>query len=620
MSPAPERSLVSDVLAMERWEDARATLLAAPLAFSSIEVRKLTAHLRRISQAPTPLRLAACGHYTLGMLKPYWDFLAALHGFELEYLEAPYGNAIQFFQGPGELERFRPDATLLLLRWEDLVPGYSDKLHDPAPNARAELAEECERRTCDLLRLARERSACPVLFAFLPPMRGFSLGAHDMASVESERAFRERVRARISDRLHSDLASVHWVDLEAPASELGYRSFFDARLWHSARFPFSVAGSLAVAQAVFTPLWVLRRTPKKVLVLDADNTLWGGIVGEDGPTGIKLGPDFPGSAYVEFQQRILDVKRRGFLLALASKNNWEDVRQILREHPHQVLREGDFSAMRVNWEPKPSNLRAMAAELGLGIDSFVFVDDSSFECKAMRDELPAVTTVQTPHDPLRVPFVLESFPELQILALTSEDRRRSEMYRAEKARSELQAQVSDPEEFLRSLRMKLLVGFDDEKQVQRIAQLTQKTNQFNLTTRRYTEAEILERMRDPSSRVAHFSLTDSFGDSGLVGVAIVAKGPDETAHIDTLLMSCRVIGRRAEQGFLRVLLQDFLKKHPSVVRFEGEYIPTAKNGLVERFFPENGFRPTSDGRYEVSAAEVFQFDVEHLPFEIEVTG
>ncbi len=584
------------------------------MSLTSLQIRQFTAQLTSLHQDATPLRIALAGHYTLGLLRPYWDFFSSLHGFRSEYLEAPYGNTYQFFQTAEALNEFTPDMVFLLLRWEDLVAGYESKLSAD----REALVEECKQALCDLLHVALDRSRCPVLFSLLPSQRGPGLGNHDLAAQDSDRQFYELVRDGIARRLGKELVSAYWVDLDLPAAHVGHRQFFDARMWHVGRFPFSVSGATAVAQAYFQLAWLLRRPKKKVLVLDGDNTLWGGIVGEDGPAGIQLGPDFPGSAYVEFQKRILDMKRRGFLLALCSKNNHEDVLEILRSHPHQVLRERDFVAMRVNWEPKTGNMRSIANELNLGIDSFVFVDDSPFECKAARKELPQITTIQTPHDPLRIPTLLDGFPELQILTLTDEDRRKSELYHQEKARQRLQAEVVDPGEFLRSLRMKMTIRLDDESQVARIAQLTQKTNQFNLTTRRYSDAEILELMRRPDSRVAHFSLVDIFGDNGIVGVAILNKAAAETVAIDSFLISCRVIGRKAEEAFLRALLQRAFADFPGTMRVEAAYLPTAKNAMVKHFWPENAFTPLGQNRFQLTRVDAERLTPEKLPIEIEL--
>ena len=342
-----------------------------------------------------------------------------------------------------------------------------------------------------------------------------------------------------------------------------------------------------------------------MIALDADNTLWGGIIGEDGINGIALGPDYPGNAYVAFQRRLLDYQQRGFVLALCSKNNPADLDQVLDQHPHQVLRNEHFAARRVNWEAKPRNLVSLAKELNLGLNSFVFVDDSDHECAAVRHELPEVEVVQAPRNPVHLASCLDRLPRLEILSLTAEDRAKTQLYAQERKRREQLADISggggDLDEYLRSLDMRMRVSFDDTTQLARLAQLTQKTNQFNLTTRRYQEPQVQEFIESPDYLVAHFSLADAFGDSGVVGLAIARKLPDDRAEIDTFLMSCRVIGRRAETAFLEAVLERLASE--GVTEVVADFLPTSKNAPASGFLAESGFEQRQDGRFVRSLKE-----------------
>src|SRR4030095_3537438 len=249
--------------------------------------------------------------------------------------------------------------------------------------------------------------------------------------------------------------------------------------------------------------------------------------------GIALGPDYPGNCYVAFQRRVLEYQQRGFILALCSKNNEADVLEVLRRHPHQVLREEYFAALRVNWQDKPQNLQALADELNLGLDSLVFVDDSAHECSVVRRTLPMIEVVQTPARAVDVPTCLDRVSRLEIIALTEEDRRKSEMYVQDRMRRGRANASVDVSSYLKSLSMDMRVAFNDGRQSMRAAQLTQKTNQFNLTTRRYSEEQILRFVEADDCLMAHFSLRDIFGDSGLVGVAIVRLPSPEVAELDT---------------------------------------------------------------------------------------
>jgi FkbH-like protein len=336
---------------------------------------------------------------------------------------------------------------------------------------------------------------------------------------------------------------------------------------------------------------VLKSPRAKVLVLDADNTLWGGVIGEDGLDGIALGPDFPGNAFVAFQRRILDLQQRGFLLALCSKNNAADLDQVLEQHPHQLLKAEHFVARRVNWEPKPDNLASLAEELNLGLDSFIFVDDSDHECAAVRARLPQVEVVQVPRRPHEVPACLERVARLEVLTLTAEDRAKTDLYAAERRRQALLQAApgapGGPADHLAQLGMHMRLHLGARTHLPRLAQLTQKTNQFNLTTRRYTEQDLAALIDAPDWLVADFSLADVFGDAGIVGLALIhLLGPEE-AEIDSFMMSCRVIGRCAEDAFLHSLLRDLQQR--GITRLRACYRPTPKNVLVQDLLPRLDF-------------------------------
>jgi len=248
--------------------------------------------------------------------------------------------------------------------------------------------------------------------------------------------------------------------------------------------------------------------------------------------------------------------------------------------------------MRVNWEPKIDNLESLAGELNLGLDSFVYVDDSPHECFQVKQQLPQVTVVAAPQQPVEIPWTLDDIPSLEILSLTHEDRERTAMYAQESQRKQFATRSTDYGQYLGSLEMEMTVSLDDRRHLQRIVQLTQKTNQFNLTTRRYLETDIERMIEHPDWLVADFSLTDVFGDNGIVGVALVNGLRRTTAEVDTLLMSCRVIGRGAETAFLQTILDECAKR--GVQRIRAQYLPTRKNGLVKDYWPRHEFAE-SDG-------------------------
>jgi FkbH-like protein len=444
-----------------------------------------------------------------------------------------------------------------------------------------------------------------IVLTLLPSPSANALGVFDAQSERAESAWWAQLKSDIGAYLRDSLKAALFLDLDDVLHQLGRQHFFDLRYWYSARFPFTADAAREFARRLMSIGAVLKFPRAKVIVLDADNTLWGGIVGEDGMSGIALGPDYPGNAYVDFQRRILDFQQRGFILALCSKNNAADVDEVLKTHPHQILRDEHFAAKRVNWTPKPDNLASLAEELNLGLDSFIFVDDSDHECAAVRHNLPQVEVVQTPAKPVEVPSCLDKIARLEILALTKEDRAKTEMYAQERRRRQLSDEIEQTGggvgDYLSKLNMKMRVELDPAPHLARLSQLTQKTNQFNLTTRRYDEQRMQEFMRSPEWLVADFSLADTFGDSGIVGLAILRKLGGGKAELDTFLMSCRVIGREAEAAFLHTLLRQL--QQDGVAEIVADYLPTAKNSLVKNFLPEQGFIKDGDGRYRRNLRE-----------------
>lgn len=336
---------------------------------------------------------------------------------------------------------------------------------------------------------------------------------------------------------------------------------------------------------------------KKCIVLDLDGTLWGGIVGEDGIEGIKLDTKPPGNAYHDFQRYLKALNDRGILLAINSKNNPEDALKVIREHPNMVLREDAFASIQINWRDKAENIRAIADELNLGIDSFVFIDDDPLQRERVRSEFPEVLVVDMPRDPALYVRTLQDIVDFNTLQLTADDFKRAQSYVHQRKVNELKGSVSSMEDFLKGLAMEVAIMPADDFTVPRIAQLTNKTNQFNLTTRRYTDAEIDAMRADPSCQVYSFGAKDAFGDHGIIGAAIIKEDSSRTWRIDTFLMSCRVIGRNIEKAVLASLAEHAKKQR--ITALIGEYIPTAKNALCKDMYAREGFADIGGGRYRL---------------------
>ena len=398
---------------------------------------------------------------------------------------------------------------------------------------------------------------------------------------------------QVSRRLNLALADfaadrdpVAVLDLAGAVARFGVAGYREGRTYYPSRVAFSAAFAPRFAEAFASTVAAALSQPRKCLVVDCDNTLWGGVLGEDGSDGVHIGTEYPGSLYRLFQLHLKALHDKGFLLALNSKNDEAEVLAFLRSSPDMVLREKHFATHRINWGDKAENIRGIATDLNIGTDSLIFIDDSDVECERVRQALPEVQVERFPGVALEIPRFIESLRGTEILRVTEDDLRRSESLRTDVQRRALREKVGGYREFLESLGIELTIRRGASAQVERISQLTQRTNQFNLTTRRYPVAEVramLER-----DRVYTMAMRDRFSDYGTVAVAIVRDGerPRE-AEIDSLLMSCRAFGRRIEETFLGVVLDDLAAA--GVERVAAAFRPTARNGMVGDFYPRMGF-------------------------------
>ena len=349
---------------------------------------------------------------------------------------------------------------------------------------------------------------------------------------------------------------------------------------------------------------------KKCLVLDLDNTLWGGVLGEDGLDGIKLGGDYPGKAYSYWQRALLQLSHNGVILAICSKNNMSDVEEAWELNPHMVLKREHFSAVRINWQDKATNINELAREVNIGLDSMVFLDDNPAERELIKQRLPQVEVPDFPEKPYQLmPFfkgLVDKY--FRIYQVTDEDRAKTEQYHANALRQAEQSRFADMDDYLYSLDIAIDVIPADEHNLPRIAQMTQKTNQFNLTTRRYTEADVQQRL-DQGWRVYCMSVNDRFGDNGITGTVFLEPTGDDSVNIDTLLLSCRILGKGIEEAFLKTVFN--LLRLDGYRHVEAVYLPTAKNGQTADFYDRMGMTCVSTGddgskRYEMALDGIFK--------------
>jgi FkbH-like protein len=381
--------------------------------------------------------------------------------------------------------------------------------------------------------------------------------------------------------------NVYVLDYDHLVARRGADDFEDRRKWLTVRLPVRADELPSLAREWVRFLHPLTGRICKCLAVDLDNTLWGGVIGEDGMDGIKLDSGPHGFAWQSLQRALLDLHARGVILAIASKNNPAEATEAIEKHPGMLLRMHHFAAVRINWNDKATSLREIAAELNIGIDSIAFLDDNPVERAWVRGQLPDVTVIELPDDPIRYADAVREAPVFERLSLTEEDRSRGRMYAEQRMRTELQSSTTSLEDFYRSLDMVVEIAPVTAATLSRTAQLTQKTNQFNLTTRRYTEQQIADFAADPACKVYTMKVVDRMGDNGLVGVAITRDAGD-VAEVDSFLMSCRVIGRTVETALLSHIAEEARGRGRQTLR--GWYAPTKKNAPCKEFYSSHGFR------------------------------
>jgi FkbH-like protein len=565
--------------------------LHGPLA--AADYHRLSRTLPEDAQGRIPLRLAFLGSYTASFLKPFIIVEAARRGYATALYFGAFGQFEQEIAGAaGTLWSFAPDAVVIAMRPEDVDIEAVERFHASGGSRFAALANSLLERIEQCARAARQRLKGPVIVANFAPPAVVPLGPFDAGVAGSLTHAINELNARLAS-LVATIPGVFVWDYAGLVRARGAERWTDPRTWLLARAAIAAENQPALAAHLIRTMVATLRSPSKCLVLDLDNTLWGGVIGDDGPSGIQLGDDYPGSAFKQFQRAVLAYMDRGILLAVATKNNHDVVEETLRSHPEMVLRWDDFACVKANWRSKSENLRAIASELNIGVDSLVLFDDNPVERAEVGAALPEVGIVEVPADPAGYIAALHSCEFFDQPSLQAEDRDRAAMYRLERQRRSLEETAKSPEEFLRSLDMQAEVGIAAEQTIGRIAQLIGKTNQFNLTTRRHTQAEVAAMARDPRHIVAWLRLRDRFGDQGLVVVGIVrCEAP--AAEIDTFLMSCRVMNRGVEQAFMAYLIEQ--ARALGCSRITGVYLPTAKNQMVSEFYPGLGF--TADGPSE----------------------
>jgi FkbH-like protein len=376
------------------------------------------------------------------------------------------------------------------------------------------------------------------------------------------------------------------VDVDLIQSKVGYNNYFDKRFWHIGKAPYTNEAIQNIAYEYYKFIRAYKGRNYKCLVLDCDNTIWGGIVGEDEKENLEIGNAYPGSAYKEFQQTILSLYHRGIILAICSRNNEGDVVDVLRSHPDMILREEHFAITKANWLDKVTNLKEISLVLNIGLNNIVYIDDSEFETNMIKRYLPEVYVITLPKAPIKYSDTLSDLGLFDTMVYSEEDKRRGVLYKDELNRRRIKTEFTDLNDYYKYLKMEITIGNANSYTIARIAQLTKRTNQFNLTTKRYNELEMRNLSSAKDCEIIYVKLKDCFGDYGLIGVAIL-KFTENASLIDTFLLSCRVLGRCVEDVLLAACMQR--SKYYGKKTIYGEYIRTGKNVQVEEFYQLRGF-------------------------------
>lgn len=537
--------------------------------------------------APTPFRLSLLSSFTLEPVEPALRVSEFRAGRFVEPTFIAYEQWAMALSEPGILDAAAPDAVLLLLHLEDVAPLL----------ARQHLAADIDaldRETDDLVGLIlngleafRSRSAAPlILSSFTAAERGVE--RHFDRRVEPSRAARiDTLNQRLSETARS-VPNVYVFDYAETVHDYGRKAWFDPVGHHHTHCAVSPRALPLLAGELSFFLSALTGKRRKVLALDLDNTLWGGVVGEDGPDGVAAGGDWPGNAFRDFQAFARNLRASGVALTLLSKNNEADVREGFEVNNRMPLSLDDFAAMRIDWNDKPGNLRAVADEIGLSPDTFVFADDNPLEAELMRDQMPEVRTVHLEGPASLFTQSVLRQGEFFCVGLTDEDRIRADSYSAARARNREEARTTDHRAFLAGLELELEFRRPKTSEIERITQLFARTNQFNLTTRRYSAADILDLLVKDTADLRIAKLCDRFGDYGIIGVTLcIDDATDRTRRIDSFLMSCRVLGRQVEYAMLATL--ENAARDAGMQRLIGEYVPSRKNRMVKEFYSEHGF-------------------------------
>ena len=537
------------------------------------------------------MKIAILSSFTLNGLSEILHVKCSELGIGYRSFVAGYNQyAQELINSKSEYYKFSPDVTFLIIDIRNLLGENFFFPYNISDNERKSLvSEKINHLENMIMNFEKNLNSKLIIANFNIPSYSpngvletkFDFGFHEMI---------EELNKSLRD-ISKNHNSVYVYNFNQFISKYGEKNIFDYRQFHVGDIQIALNFLPQFGYDLMSYIKPITGANRKCIVLDLDNTLWGGIIGEDGFDGIELGHSPNGKAFVDFQKELLSLWNQGIILAINSKNNFDDAMNVIKEHPNMILREKNFASIKINWNDKAENLKQIANEINIGLNSIVFFDDDKLNQERIKHEFPEVLTVELSSDPSYFSAILKDLNDFNVLQRTEDDVKRGEMYAQQRERKEFQKSISNLDDFLEQLDIQVKMKKTSEFLIPRISQLTLKTNQFNLTTKRYQEEEIRNFANNDKFIVGCAQVLDKFGDNGITGVYIINK-EDKVWNIDTFLLSCRIMGRGVENGILSQILID--AKNNGIEEIRANFIPTKKNKPAENFLSDFGFEKNDD--------------------------
>ncbi|MEE9422702.1 MAG: HAD-IIIC family phosphatase [Gammaproteobacteria bacterium] len=538
--------------------------------------------------------VAYLANHTIDVLSRYTKVkCASKNQFVASYVGAFNQHFQEVLAPESELLAAKPDLIFLSLLLRELVPQISNDFNSLTHEQRKQEIKAIVKQLKEWAEIAKTNTDANLLISNFPRPVYSQAGVADLQQELGEAEFYAELNLALLKTFRGD-QRIFIFDMDHTLARFGKNKSNNEKMYHLAKIEWHEAVYPLLADELWRYILASKASTKKCLVLDLDNTLWGGIVGEDGVHGIRIGHgDAEGEAYLAFQHTVLSLQKRGIILAICSKNNAEDVDEVFNQRNEMVLQKDDFSAIQINWDYKYLNIQKIAAELNIGVDSIVFADDNPAECAMVRKALPEVTTVHLSGEPSQFSETLMQMSEFEKLFITTEDKDKRVQYQQNTKRIQQKRDIGNINDYLKSLETKVLIEPASKKDLQRVHQLFSKTNQFNVTTIRYTLADIETFLKDDSWDLSIVQVKDRFGDLGIVGLYLVENN-EHIARIDSLVLSCRALGRGIETCIMNNIKQVFLLSG-RYTDIQALFTPTTKNIPASTFFTIQGFeRETGD--------------------------